>query len=540
MRFRSLLLLFVLLFPASLFATDIIGNTMMYTQINDSTYEITVRLYRNCNVGSGNYPPSVFVNVRDVNGNTFTPSKNFTITFDSLVPVQSYLNACMVNPGICTDEGYYTQTVNNLHPIPGGYHLYYQYCCRNAAVSNITNALNAGFTAYTFIPGTALTSSHNSSPHWLNAPPLFECQNNPMNYSAAATDADGDSLVYSYYTPADDNSPTFPSGIATFIPLTWAFGYSATNPCGGPALTMNSQTGMISGTPQTIGTFVAGIRCEEYRNGVKIGEILRDYPFYIVSCPQMPVASGNAPSVTCLGNTIQFQNTSVAATNYYWDFGDSAITNDTSSAQNPSWLYAQSGIYNITLIAEPNTNCADTTVFQITVEEVIADWYFTGTASAGQPVNFFDSSYTSSGSQIVIWSWDFGDNTTNSTSQNPMHTYVNSGTYFVTLFVVSANGCQSVIVDTIAVDLFNGITNFGFSSVQVMPNPGDGHFMLLLPCASASGIIFISDMNGNIIRKEEVPFKKQVELFLDVPPGIYLIEYQNEDKKYFQKIQIDR
>jgi len=64
-------------------------------------------------------------------------------------------------------------------------------------------------------------------------PPLFICVNQPFTFNHAATDPNGDSLVYSLYTPYNDvPAPTFPGNNATFTPITWVGGYNATNPLG--------------------------------------------------------------------------------------------------------------------------------------------------------------------------------------------------------------------------------------------------------------------------------------------------------------------
>jgi PKD repeat protein len=44
---------------------------------------------------------------------------------------------------------------------------------------------------------------------------------------------------------------------------------------------------------------------------------------------------------------------------------------------------------------------------------------------------------------VTSWFWEFGDNTTNSSEQNPMHTYVDAGNYTVNLTVSNANGVNS-------------------------------------------------------------------------------------------------
>jgi len=61
--------------------------------------------------------------------------------------------------------------------------------------------------------------------------------------------------------------------------------------------------------------------------------------------------------------------------------------------------------------------------------------------SAPLSVTFTDLSeiYSSGGSTIANWFWDFGDGTT-STLQNPVKTYSASGTYAVSLTITSSTG----------------------------------------------------------------------------------------------------
>lgn len=132
----------------------------------------------------------------------------------------------------------------------------------------------------------------NSNPEFNLFPPLFLCVNQPFTFDHSATDIDGDSLYYSFYTPYNgDNGagpldPTFLGNIASFTPVIWQPGFSLTNPLGGAPLTLNSSTGLLSGTPTMLGQFVIGVKVKEYRNGVYLSETLRDFQFNVLSCPQ--------------------------------------------------------------------------------------------------------------------------------------------------------------------------------------------------------------------------------------------------------------
>lgn len=63
---------------------------------------------------------------------------------------------------------------------------------------------------------------------------------------------------------------------------------------------------------------------------------------------------------------------------------------------------------------------------------------------------FQDASAPSSGSQIVSWTWDFGDGTTSSMS-SPTHLYTADGTYNVVLNIVDDQSCQNSFTSTIQV-----------------------------------------------------------------------------------------
>jgi hypothetical protein len=65
-------------------------------------------------------------------------------------------------------------------------------------------------------------------------------------------------------------------------------------------------------------------------------------------------------------------------------------------------------------------------------------------------VSFADLSVPSSGSNIVSWFWSFGDSTT-STLQNPVHTYFQSGTYYVCLTITDATNCNSTACQIVSV-----------------------------------------------------------------------------------------
>lgn len=80
-----------------------------------------------------------------------------------------------------------------------------------------------------------------------------------------------------------------------------------------------------------------------------------------------------------------------------------------------------------------------------------------------QPVVFNDSSTVSSGS-IVSFLWNFGDNSPFDTTQNPVYTYGNAGTFPVTLVTTTNNGCKDTITKSTVVHP-NPFTQFSTANV---------------------------------------------------------------------------
>ncbi|MCS6935736.1 MAG: PKD domain-containing protein, partial [Chitinophagales bacterium] len=132
---------------------------------------------------------------------------------------------------------------------------------------------------------------------------------------------------------------------------------------------------------------------------------------------------------------------------YAWNFGDGSPVN---TQQNPQHEYAQSGLYNVQLIASSAPGCADT--FARFVNVIIgADLNFAGTSVClGSSTQFTNLTVNNSGSAVLDYKWYFGDGDS-STALNPVHTYLNSGTYNVTLTANYGSSCTESIVKPITV-----------------------------------------------------------------------------------------
>ena len=103
-----------------------------------------------------------------------------------------------------------------------------------------------------------------------------------------------------------------------------------------------------------------------------------------------PTANFTITSETVFNNVpIQFQNLSVDAISYQWEFGDGGQ----STIVHPSNIYSDPGFYTITLIATDEKGCTDTISRPLEVEE---EWYIyipnTFTPDGDRFNNFFTAS----------------------------------------------------------------------------------------------------------------------------------------------------
>ncbi len=440
-----------------LFASHIVGGEMYYHFIGNDQYEITLDVYRDCFYGETGYDDEAALGIFDSQGNLI---QNVLVPVNDSDFVPNAINTpCLLPPlNVCVKVAHYYTTLT-LQPIAGGYIIAYQRCCRNYSCVNIFQFTGATYTAV--IPDQQYANDDN--PVFNNLPPTFICANAPFTFDHSATDFNGDSLVYSLYTPydgADDiiPRPTVPSA-PPYIPIVFQAPYSISDVMGGVPLAINSNTGILTATPSDPGQYVYGILVQEYRNGVLIGESRRDFQVNVTYCDNYTVASIFSPTIVCGTLEASFLNTSYGAATYYWTFGDPTSVNDTSSLKDPTYMYPDTGTYPLVLVAyAANPNCNDTAFGEARVYPAFFTKFGVSSHPCTNAFQFIDSSY-SNNSNPNYWLWDFGDNQL-SYAQNPSHQYASWGNFTVTLIASSDSGCTdtafvNVDVDPVPVSAFN-------------------------------------------------------------------------------------
>ncbi|MBK5270135.1 MAG: PKD domain-containing protein, partial [Bacteroidia bacterium] len=448
----------------SSYANHITGGEMYYTFLgvagNSFSYHVTLKLYRDCNAppGSAQLDPSAVIAIYD--------KSNGANVWSSSVPQSQIIvlnlgapNPCITNPPlVCYQVGYYEFDVT----LPGsvsGYTIAYQRCCRIAGINNLSNSTAVGVTYTADIPGTdqGATAPQNNSAHFVGPDTVIVCTGNAFSYSFAAEDADGDQLVYSfcdaYLGGSTTNAVPNPPPPPPYSTVPYAPPFNGASPLGN-AVTLNTKTGLMSGIAPAVGIYVVTVCVTEIRNGIPIATQRKDLQIKVGDC-NIARALLDPQYITCDGFTMSFFNLSNSPliNSFYWDFGVTNVTNDTSTLATPSFTYPDTGIYTLKLVTNRNQQCSDSTTAIVKVFPGFFPAFNVDGACFTNPFQFTDATSTAYGI-VDTWNWNFGDlSAINDTShlKNPAWTYLAAGPKDVTFIVTNSKGCIDTVQQTINV-----------------------------------------------------------------------------------------
>lgn len=174
--------------------------------------------------------------------------------------------------------------------------------------------------------------------------------------------------------------------------------------------------------------------------------------YYITACEGSPVQF-NDLSQSNGGGSIVLWN---------WNFGDplSGIANN-ATIQNPTHIFTGPGTFPVTLIVETSNGCRDTVIDSVLVNAKPAVNFTSQNNCQNNQVFFMADTALMNVGAIATYAWQFGDGQ-NGSGQNPVHIYINYGTYMVTLTVTDTAGCTNVITKPVTI-LQEPISNFTFT-----------------------------------------------------------------------------
>ena len=510
-------------------AKHIVGGDLTYRCIPDNdpdnfTIEVTVTMYRDAYQGGDlqrtdfdpNIAIGVFINTEGV-PITFGPNSKF-VYFDEASSVR-LRETYDISPNdspcfrdrirISTDAGVYVTTFT-LPVSDQSYLIDYQRCCRNEAISNIANPREKGIVISAEVKPESQLSCNNS-PEFLSTtdpekrPNIRICAGiaTEINFSAVDTDIDpltgkADSLVYKLCQPISSGgfggsaqgpcpigNPTCSSDCGGVIPLPGRCApanflgiitIGATNSI--PGMSINLETGIISGTPTTItGIYLIAVCVEEYRDGVLIGEVRRDFQFEVVDCPPTVVdlVDSSIPADqlleecqmskdfdSCGKLDVEIRNETDVADldDIFWEWSIERGPNDTIQNVDdwkPRITFPGIGRYWVQLIVNPGEICADTCEQFVNITAEIAAKFDKPTLDdCSQSVVYLDARESILPEDNFNIRWDFGDgnflegdHTLDPSILTPNHEYRSIGIKDVTL-TVSKDDCVEDLTEELA------------------------------------------------------------------------------------------
>ena len=460
-KFSLLILLLIVGIPAMVQATHIIGGEINYTCLGNEQYEVELTVYRDCFFGADNafFDNPASIAIFDANNVLLDELRLPFLNNDTLTPILS--DSCLFVPdNVCVHTASYRGSVN-LPFSAGGYTIVYQRCCRNETISNIVDPLNTGATFTATISDQSLTEC-NSGPKFKEFPPLFICVNEPINFDHSALDVEGDSLVYSLcapYTGGDiiNNQPQ-PAPPPPYETVVWLDPFDLDNVLGGTeVLAIDPATGLLTGTPTIQGQFVVGICIEEYKDGALISTSRRDFQYNVGECG-IVAASIDNDLIQCENQNLTFINTSSNSNDFEWYFGDASNPGVNSTLENPTFMFPDTGVYTITLIAEPNGECADTLVQDILFKNSTLDVDFDLLV-----LECVDSVLLTVNNMsidaflgIEVYDWQLSDGQS-SNLESPTFVLAKTQEYTLTLTATAVDGCS----ETKEFDFFANVISSG-------------------------------------------------------------------------------
>ncbi|MCG8576424.1 MAG: gliding motility-associated C-terminal domain-containing protein [Flavobacteriales bacterium] len=314
MRLKSLLIsLFVLLLGNTTLASHVMGGEITFECLGSGQYQFDLVIYRDCN-GLEIVDPSIDIEV----WNHPTVTSISCDLFNSIdlspqcteVPLGPPELDCGVGTSGGTGPGAVQKFIYRSAPVTlsgvppaEGWTFTYDSFSRNWGLTNMVDpalyGLTLSATMYA-VDGNNANPCTDSSPQFAQDPYMLLCAGTDFAYDPNAFDPDNDSLVYSWGTPYNDFTGTFnpPTNPA---PIDFVVGFSNTNPTPDASFdasnvpaSMDSETGVISFTSNTVGNYGFVQQIDSYRNGQLISTVNREIQMIVIPCPGY---SNTAPTV---------------------------------------------------------------------------------------------------------------------------------------------------------------------------------------------------------------------------------------------------
>ncbi len=286
------------LLPGRAEASHAAGAELIYEWVSGSTYQFYLKFYRDCGGISepntirlcyfnscsnqtGQVTMSQLTQLPDGTGNgkeVLLGCPGYPTECDSgSLPGfrEIWYGAVITLPSQCDYWTFYTSIVarNPNHNVAGSVALYVEATLNNQYVQQ------------------------QSSPWFSNPPVPYVCINSPYTLNNGAVDPDNDSLSFEFIYP---RSITGSNCVGYYNATNLAFraGYSLTEPFAtGNTFQFDQLSGQMSFTPVMISANTVAMRVSKWRNGVRLGTVMRDIQIQVLGCnippPTFDTVSGS-------------------------------------------------------------------------------------------------------------------------------------------------------------------------------------------------------------------------------------------------------
>jgi len=262
---------------------EIIGGQLTYSQIATDTYiiELEVRTLGEHLVQNDSAKIYFFDYLNNIDLNLYSGSYKLPLTSNTIIPGYE-IDDCSNNQNLAISVSslIYRDTLT----LPGedlNLLIAHKSCCNSETIDNVQSP---EYTEPIFWTKIFPSPFANSSPKFSTWHNTMLNTSEEFSFDNSAYDIDNDSLVYFMCSPSSSNigadiQPPYRSVI-------YGAGYSEFNMMGSSNpnnLSIDSKTGIISGTPNQDGNFLIGICVREFRNGFLLSEVRRYFTYFVNS-----------------------------------------------------------------------------------------------------------------------------------------------------------------------------------------------------------------------------------------------------------------
>ncbi len=261
---------------------------------------------------------------------------------------------------------------------------------------------------------------------------------------------------------------------------------------------------------------------------------------YLNAGPHALTLSASDPdSSICAGDSVTFTASAAGVTQFNF------FVDGTPVQSGPANTYVTTSLVDgqtISSVGDVGSNCS-TNISAITFSVQDRPAAQAAADTSNCPLVAFSD--LSTGDPTTNWSWDFGDNSSVSTQQNPVHdfTFAGNGTYTVTL--VAGNGCGldtasfSVTINCLVSTLAPGLSN----TILVYPNPTSQRIFLEYQGDGIhAGIVEVTDLSGKVLREYRVAAASEwIKTEMDLgglASGVYLLRLELGDERAVRKVTV--